>query len=120
MVCFLFDELGGSLPRTETEIYKEFTKHAVLRTMYRYKEESETYLESIFELQGEERNYFCDICRLAFEMTCFSKLMQSQLDSFSLKGSVHSSIGLITMDVAATRCCSRVHTHFFISHFKNS
>ena len=37
-------------------------------------------------------------------MTCFSKLMQSQLDSFSLKGSVHSSIGLITMDVAATRC----------------
>ena len=40
MVCFLFDELGGSLPQTETEIYKEFTKHAVLRTMYRYKEES--------------------------------------------------------------------------------
>ena len=37
MVCFLFDELGGSLPRTETEIYKEFTKHAVLRTMYRTK-----------------------------------------------------------------------------------
>ena len=30
--------------------------------------------------------------------------MQSQLDSFSLKGSVHSSIDLITMDVAATRC----------------
>ena len=27
--------------------------------------------------------------------------MQSQLDSFSLKGSVHSSIGLITMDVAS-------------------
>ena len=106
MVCFLFDELGGSLPRTETEIYKEFTKHAVLRTMYRYREESETYLESIFKLQGEERNYFCDICRLAFEMTCFSKqiVLQSQLDSFSLKGSVHSSLGLITMDVAATRC----------------
>ena len=43
--------------------------------------------------------------------------MQSQLDSFSLKGSVHSSIGLITMDVDVV---SRVHTHFFISHFKNS
>ena len=69
--------------------------------MYRYKEESETYLESIFKLQGEERKYFCDICRLAFKMTCFSKqiFMQSQLDS----GNVHSSIGLITMD-AATRC----------------
>ena len=40
--------------------------------------------------------------------------MQSQLDSFSLKGSVHSSIGLITMDVAS--CHEMWFLHIFSSH----
>ena len=35
MVCYLFDILGSTLPRTETEMYKEFTTQTLLRTLRR-------------------------------------------------------------------------------------
>ena len=103
MVCFLFDNCGKILPKTETEVYKEFTRQYLLRTLYRYK--TDVYLESIFDLQGQEKDYFHSICALAFEKTHSSKqiILQSEVSMLSIKG-VHSSLGLITIDVAATRC----------------
>ena len=103
MVCFLFDNCGEILPKTETEVYKEFTMHYLLRTLYRYK--TDTYLEFIFDLQGQEKEYFHSICALAFEKTHSSKqiILHSEVSMLSIKG-VHSSLGLITIDVAATRC----------------
>ena len=102
MVCFLFDNCGEILPKTETEVYKEFTRQSLLRTLYRYK--TDVYLESIFDLQGQEKEYFHSICALAFEKTHSSKqiLLHSEVSMLSIKG-VHSSLGLITIDVAATR-----------------
>ena len=102
MVCFLFDNCGEILPKTETEVYKEFTRQSLLRTLYRYK--TDVYLESIFDLQGQEKEYFHRICALAFEKTHSSKqiILHSEVSMLSIKG-VHSSLGLITIDVAATR-----------------
>ena len=103
MVCFLFDKCWEKIPETETEVYKEFTRQSLLRTLYRYK--TDVYLESIFDLQGQEKEYFHSICALAFEKTHSSKqlILQSEVSVLSIKG-MHSSLGLITIDVAATRC----------------
>ena len=104
MVCFLFDDnCGEKIPKTESEVYKEFTKQYLLRTLYRYK--TDVYLESIFDLQGQEKEYFHSICALALKKTLSSKqiILHSEVSMLSIKG-VHSSLGLITIDVAATRC----------------
>ena len=51
MICFLIDQIGNAIPRTETDIYQEFAKHMLLRTLYRYKDTSEMYLKSYQSLK---------------------------------------------------------------------
>ena len=93
MVCFLFDNCGEKIPKTESEVYKEFTKQYLLRNLYRYK--TDVYLESIFDLQGQEKEYFHSIYALALKKTLSSKqiILHSEVSMLSIKG-MHSSLGL--------------------------
>ena len=103
MICFLFDK-NGSLPDTETQIYVEFTKHAILRSIYSQEDKNDMYLTHIHELQGRERNIFINICELAFEKTrSFIQLLnQAEIDKFNKDVNVEDSLGLITMDFQPT------------------
>ena len=80
MVCFLFNELEDSLPQTETEIYGEFTKYMILRTLYREGESSEVCIESFNDLALPHKEIYNEICKLAYEMTTKSKQAMTQTD----------------------------------------
>ena len=104
MVCFLFDEMGCSLPQTETELYKNFTNFTLLRSLRRY-EEKEPCLDSPKDLPKQEGKLFLQICKLAFEKTKISKqvMKHSEVKDF-LKdvGSSSKSLGLINVDCIST------------------
>ena len=106
MICFLY-EVHGGLPKTETKIYKEFTKHAILRTQYRNKTASERIvLESIDFIQNPERKTLHQICQLAFEKTRSSLqiLEQSEVNQLCQNMKLDDTLGLITVDYNATKC----------------
>ena len=104
MVCFLFDEMGCSLPQTETELYKNFTNFTLLRSLTRY-EENEPCLDSPKDLPKQERKLFLQICKLAFEKTKTSKqvMKHSEVKDFlkDVKSS-SKSLGLINVDLIST------------------
>ena len=85
MVCFLFNEIEDNLPQTETEIYSEFTKYMILRTLYRTDTliESELCIESLDDLAPPQEEIYSTICRLAYEMTTLSKQVMKQTDTKS-------------------------------------
>ncbi len=106
MICFLYDVHRG-LPNTETAIYEEFTKHAILRTLYRKRHTSENiYLKSIHSLKSPEKEIFHKICQLAFEKTRSSLqiLEQTEVDDLCEESKLEDTLGLITVDYKATRC----------------
>ena len=101
MVCFLFDIMGGTLPRTETEMYTELTKHTLLRTLTRNGIDS---LNSSEDLPEDEKELFLNICKLGFEKTVSSKQVMREAEVSNFWGDVHSdneSMGLITVDCMA-------------------
>ena len=77
MVCYLYDVMGSKLPRTETKMYTEFTKHTLLRTFRREEDDEIDYLESPDDLPAEEKDWFKKICELAFEKTKLSKQVRT-------------------------------------------
>ena len=100
MVCFLFDEMGCSLPQTETEMYKNFTNFTLLRSLTRY-EENEPCLDSPKDLPAQERKLFLEICKLAFEKTKTSKQVMKHNEVKDFLKDVKSSsksLGLINVD----------------------
>ena len=104
MVCFLFDEMGNKLPRTETEMYKSFTNHTLLRALYRNAKHADISLESAEELPDQ---LFFQICKLAFEKTISSKqaMEHNEVKHFlSTIDSGKDSLGLITVDRMASMC----------------
>ena len=103
MVCFLFDITGSCLPQTETEMYTEFTKHTLLRTLTRSGVDS---LNSPESLPSNEKEIFYQICKLGFEKTIASKqvMKKSELDFFMDLTSGSESLGLITVDRMASKC----------------
>ena len=104
MICFLF-EVEGGLPRTETQIYKEFTKHSILRSFYKAAS-AKRILESVDLLKDPERKSFHNICQLAFEKTRSSLqiLEQHELNNLCENMTVDDRLGLITVDYKATNC----------------
>jgi len=77
----------------------------LLRTFYR--QNTDTYLESIFSIPDEvEKRLFRSICTLAFEKTLTSKqvLEQKEVDLYCEKMNTNSSLGLLTVDRKATTC----------------
>ena len=105
MVCFLSDNLKSDLPETETEIYEEFTKYTILRTLYRSKNDKQMYLESIEDLSTLQRTHFYKICELAYEMIVSSKqvIKQAEVQSFFKLQEERDSFGLVSVDRMATR-----------------
>ena len=103
MVCFLFDITGSCLPQTETEMYTEFTKHTLLRTLTRSGVDS---LNSPESLPSNEKAIFHLICKLGFKKTLASKqvMKKSELDFFMDVASGNESLGLITVDRMASKC----------------
>ena len=103
MVCFLFDITGSCLPQTETEMYTEFTKHTLLRTLTRSGVDS---LNSPENLPSNEKEIFRQICKLGFEKTIASKqvMKKSELEFFMDLTSGNESLGLITVDRMAGKC----------------
>ena len=104
MICFLY-EVEGGLPQTESQIYKEFTKHSILRSFYKAASEKR-YLESVDLLKDPERKCFHNVCQLAFEKTRSSLqiLEQHELESLCDNVMLEDTLGLITVDYKATKC----------------
>ena len=109
MICFLYDhfeEEGNTFPDTETEVYEQFARHMLLRTIYRQRSKENFYLKSIFSLPEVEERLLSSICTLAFEKTLSSLqvLEQADVDIFCEQINTNSCLGLLTVDRKATIC----------------
>ena len=100
MICFLYAKKGDKIPQTESKIYEAFTLFSIVRK----REQGQRTSMSLEALTGSEREYFSNICKLAFDMIVQSKqvMLQSQTN-FPLTpiGSDISSLGLVTIDSTA-------------------
>lgn len=105
MVCFLYGVISKveDFPQTETEIYKDFTKFTILRTLYRSDNESEVCMTEIEDLPVSKKDHYKKICELAFEMTSSSKQVMKQ-SNLSTKLEDNELFGLITVDKMAMQC----------------
>ena len=108
MVCYLFNIMGGILPRTETEMYTEFTNSTLLRAKRREEENEMAHIESPEDLADHEMEMFLRICKLGFEKTLSSKqvMRKAEVREF-FRADVHcgkESMGLITVDCMARKC----------------
>ena len=97
MICFLFSQLEGNIPQTETQIYEQFTISTLLRQKTRKEEQQQ--LKSLNDLFGEEELQFRSICKLAFDMIMNSQQVVSQSDAqVSLSDATSSVLGLLTVE----------------------
>ena len=97
MICFLFSQLEGNIPHTETQIYEQFTIATLLRQKTRALEPQQ--LKSLKDLFGEEELRFRSICKLAFDMIMNSQQVVSQSDAHvSLSDATSSVLGLLTVE----------------------
>ena len=97
MICFLFSQLEGNIPHTETQIYEQFTISTLLRQKIR--NEGKVQLKSLKDLSGEEELQFRLICKLAFDMIMNSQQVVSQSDAqVSLSDATSSVHGLLTIE----------------------
>ena len=97
MICFLFSQLEGNIPHTETQIYEQFTISTLLRQKTRKEEQQQ--LKSVKDLFGVEELQFRSICRLAFDMIMNSQQVVSQSDAqVSLSDATSSVLGLLTVE----------------------
>ena len=103
MICFLYSRLGENIPQTETNIYESFTRFTLLRKLNREDPQPQR-INSLQYLTGDVKEYFCNICKLAFDMIMHSKqaVLQSQTQfPLSTPGTDKSSLGLVTIDNTA-------------------
>ena len=103
MICFLYSKLGENIPQTETKIYESFTRFTLLRKLNRENSQLKK-INSLQSLTGDVKEYFNNICKLAFDMTIHSKqvVLQSQTQfPLTISGSDKSSLGLVTVDSTA-------------------
>ena len=97
MICFLFSQLEGNIPHTETQIYEQFTISTLLRQKTRIEEKVQ--IKSLMDLCGEEELQFRSICKLAFDMIMNSQQVVSQSDAqVSLSDASSSVLGLLTVE----------------------
>ena len=95
IICFLFSEMEGNLPHTETKIYEQFVNATLLRHKTRSKEQQQ--IKSLKDLCGEEKAVFHSVCKLAFDMIVNSKQVVSKRDT-EVSLSDRSGLGLLTVD----------------------
>ena len=101
IICFLFHNKGGNIPHTETRIYEEFTVSTINRHKQRYDVESQ--IQSLEELQGEDKPQFSSICKLAFEMTINSQQVVSKREAQKYLHNTECFFGLLTQESKSER-----------------
>ena len=107
MICFLFSQLEGNIPNTETQIYEQFTISTLLRQKTRTEEHQR--LKSLKDLLGKEKEDFKLICNLAFHMIINSQQVVSQSDTpVPFSDFTSSVLGLLTVE--------RTFRHYGIEH----
>ena len=101
MICFLFDNKGGNIPHTETRIYQDFT----VSTINRHKQRSNKLLQvqSLEELEGEDKLQFSSICKLAFEMTINSQQVVSKREAQKYLYTTEGFFSLLTVEHISER-----------------
>ena len=107
MICFLFSQLEGNMPHTETQIYEQFTLSTLLRQMTRTEEPRQ--LKSLKDLCGKEKKDFKLICKLAYHMIIKSQQVVSQSDTpVPFSDFTSSVLGLLTVE--------RTFRHYGVEH----
>ena len=97
MICFLFSQLEGNIPHTETQIYEQFTISTLLRQKTRT--EGPQRLKSLKYLCGKEKEDFKLICKLAYHMIIKSQQVVSQSDTpVPFSDFTSSVLGLLTVE----------------------
>ena len=113
MICHIFDQCKD-IPNTETKIYDLFTLLTIQRKLKRdgrshdgrrHEGRRQNMVDSLQNIDGEMKQTFFNICKLAFEMTISSKqtIHQDETEIYLSDGSgcdVHS-LGLVTVDSTA-------------------
>ena len=101
ILCYLFDNKGDSIPQRESQIYEEFTLSEINRHKHNNKQLN---VQSLEELQGEDKLQFDSICKLAFEMTINSQQVvdkrEAQKSLYTTEGSFFS---LLTVEHISER-----------------
>ena len=102
MICYIYDDCE-QIPNTESKIYELFTLLTIKRKLER--DGNRHLLQSLQDLNGNNKEHFDSVCKLAFDMTINSKqtLLQSET-SISLSdgsGCDIYSLGLVTVDSTA-------------------
>ena len=96
MICSLYGDGMIDIPTTETHIYKDFVRFAILRHCRQIKKS--VCLSSLYDLRGEEKESFERLCILAFHMTINGEHVLSQSEAPT--GSAQTSFfGLVTVDL---------------------
>ena len=104
MICFLFVQLEGKIPSTETQIYEQFTISTLLRQKtsleeYRGHNKYQEHIKSLKDLCEDKKIRFRSICNLAFDMTVKSQQVVSRRDAPELFFDLTSSVlGLLTIE----------------------
>ena len=100
IICFLFSELEGNIPSTETQIYEQFAIATILRKMKREKK-CTLQIKSLKNLDESVMEKFLRVCSLAFDMTVKSYLVVSKNQALitipDKSGSDEFSLGLLTV-----------------------
>ena len=108
MICHIFDQCK-EIPNTETKIYDLFTLLTIQRKLKRdgrrHEGRRQNMVDSLQNMDGDMKQIFFNICKLAFEMTKSSKqtIHQDETEIRLSDGSgcdVHS-LGLVTVDSTA-------------------
>ena len=108
MICHIFDQCK-EIPNTETKIYDLFTLLTIQRKLKRdgrrHEGRRQNMVDSLQVMDGDMKQTFFNICKLAFEMTTSSKqtIHQDETEIRLSDGSgcdVHS-LGLVTVDSTA-------------------
>ncbi len=104
MICYLFQDFKGNFPTTESEVYFEFTKSLILRSLCRTRE---VLIRSFDGIPGNEKEYFKKLCKLAYEMTIKSEQVVTHSE---ISSACHSEItddsfflGFVNIERASNR-----------------
>ena len=99
MICFLFVQLEGNIPNTETKIYEQFTISTLLRQKTHNKYQEQQQLTSLKDLCGDKKIDFSSICNVAFDMTVKSQQVVSRRNAPEQFFDFSSSVfGLLTVE----------------------
>ena len=114
MICYLFCELEGDIPHTETKIYEQFTIATLLRQKMR--DTKNIMFKSWRDLRGDDKKCLFKICQLAFTMTINSQQVVSKNDLIALFDDTNfdiDSLGLLTIEHAC-KCSGIVELYTFL------